>query len=111
MGKWVEVARKDDIAPDSATCVQVGDLRIALYRIGEDEFYATDDVCSHDEASLSEGWFADRYIIECPRHGARFDVRTGKVVRMPAAYPVRTFPIRIDGDRIFVEVNEEEVDG
>ncbi len=107
MGRWVEVANKSDIPSDSAIAVQVGEWRIAIFRVGDNEFYATDDVCTHDEASLAEGWFADRYIIECPRHGARFDVRTGRVVRMPAAYPVRTFPLRLEGDRVWVELPDE----
>ncbi len=103
MGEWIRVGRKEEIPVNGAKVVMVEDSRIAVFRVGEDEFYAIDDVCSHDEASLSEGWFADRYVIECPRHGAWFDIRTGKALRMPAVYPVKTYAVKIEGDEVFVE--------
>lgn len=111
MGEWVCVGKKEEIPVNGAKVVMVEDTPIAVFRIGDNEFYAIEDICSHDEASLSEGWFADKYVIECPRHGAWFDIRTGKALRMPAVYPVRTFAVRIEGDEVFVEWTPAEEEG
>lgn len=112
MGEWIRVGKKDEIPRDGAKVIQIDDTRIAIFRVGEDEFYAIEDLCTHDEASLAEGWFPQPYVIECPRHGAWFDIRTGKVLRMPAIYPVKTYPVKVEGDEVFVEwappVTEEE---
>ncbi|MCS3919892.1 non-heme iron oxygenase ferredoxin subunit [Fervidibacter sacchari] len=103
MGEWIKVGNKDEIPVNGAKVIVVEDTPIAVFRVGDNEFYAIEDTCTHDEASLSEGWFADQYVIECPRHGAWFDIRTGKALRMPAVYPVRTFAVKIEGDEVFVE--------
>ncbi|MCX7968828.1 MAG: non-heme iron oxygenase ferredoxin subunit [Armatimonadetes bacterium] len=108
MGEWIRVGKKEEIPINGAKVVVVEDMPIAVFRVGEDEFYAIEDTCTHDEASLAEGWFADQYLIECPRHGARFDIRTGKAVRMPAVYPVKTFAVKIEGDEVFVEWSNAE---
>ena len=75
---------------------------IALANAGGD-FYALADVCTHDGGPLGEGmlWDTD---IECPRHGARFDIRTGRVMALPAVLPVRTYPVQIEGDEVLVDV-------
>lgn len=103
MGEWLCVGKKDEIPVDGAKVILVEDTRIAVFRLGEDEFYAIEDMCTHDEVSLAEGRFSEPYVIECPRHGAQFDIRTGKALRMPAVYPVKTYPIKIEGDEVFVE--------
>ena len=66
-------------------------------------FYAVDDTCTHDDGPLADGWL-DGNAIECPRHGARFDVTTGKVLCLPAAVAIRSYPVRIDGDQVLVSV-------
>lgn len=83
--------------------VVVGDTEVALFRAGE-EYHAIDDLCSHAEASLSEG---EQYgcIVECPRHGGRFDIRTGKAKHFPAFSPVRTFPLKVEDGGIFIDVD------
>ncbi len=103
MGEWIRVGKKDEIPVNGAKVVFVNEEPIAVFRVGDDEFYAVADTCSHDEASLAEGELVDRYVVECPRHGAWFDIRTGKALRMPAVYPIRTFPVRVEGDEVFVE--------
>lgn len=111
MGRWVKVARKDEIPINGAKKIVVEDTAIAIFRVGEDEFYALEDSCSHAEAPLSGGQFVDKYIIECPRHGAWFDVRTGEALRMPATYPVQTFAIKVEGEEVFVEWTQTEETG
>jgi 3-phenylpropionate/trans-cinnamate dioxygenase ferredoxin subunit len=85
-----------------AIVYQVEDLRIALCRVGS-EIYAVEDLCTHDDGPLGDGRL-DGHAIECPRHGARFDVRDGRVLRMPAAVGVRTFPVHEEGGQVYVEI-------
>lgn len=82
--------------------VIVSGRKIALYNV-DGEIYATDDTCSHAEASLSEGCLRGEEI-ECPRHGARFNVRTGQALSLPAWAPIETFPVKVEGEEIFVQV-------
>ncbi|HWC30577.1 MAG TPA: Rieske 2Fe-2S domain-containing protein, partial [Dehalococcoidia bacterium] len=67
-------------------------------------FFAVDNLCTHDNGPLGEGTLWNG-TIECPRHGARFDVKTGAVKALPAVRPVRTYPVRLDGDEVSVDVD------
>jgi len=95
-------AKVSEVPRGGMKVVETGGLRIALCNV-EGRIYAIEDVCTHDDGPLGEGRL-DGFEAECPRHGARFDVRSGAVTRMPAVVPVRSFPVRIEGDSIFVEV-------
>jgi 3-phenylpropionate/trans-cinnamate dioxygenase ferredoxin subunit len=75
---------------------------ICLTRI-RSEVFAINDVCSHSDASLSEGDISN-FKIECWLHGAEFDVRTGEALTPPAVAPVKTYPVTIDGDSVTVEI-------
>ena len=66
-------------------------------------FFAIDDTCTHDDGPLADGWLEGN-AIECPRHGARFDVKTGKVLCLPAAVPIKSYYVRIEGEEIKVSV-------
>ena len=66
-------------------------------------FFAVDDTCTHDDGPLAEGWLEGN-AIECPRHGARFDVRTGKVLCLPAAVGIRSYPVTVEGDDVKVSM-------
>jgi 3-phenylpropionate/trans-cinnamate dioxygenase ferredoxin subunit len=77
--------------------VTVADEAILLCRTGESEIYAVADRCSHDDAALAGGELVGREIV-CPRHGARFDVTTGAVLKMPAPVGIETFPVRLTDD-------------
>lgn len=72
---------------------EIGDLRVAIYLIAG-KIHATNNVCSHAFALLTDGWLYDT-LVECPLHGAQFDVTTGKVARGPADCPVAVFPTRV----------------
>ncbi|MFW6074354.1 MAG: non-heme iron oxygenase ferredoxin subunit [Chloroflexota bacterium] len=94
------VARVDELKPGEMRLVRIGRQRIGLYNV-EGEFFATDDTCSHEEASLTEGeLFGD--IVECPLHGAAFNVRTGEVEAFPAVVGIATFPVRVVDDEVQV---------
>lgn len=76
---------------------------VALCNV-DGQFYAIDDVCTHDGGPLGEGTLIGDQV-ECPRHGARFDVKTGRVRALPAVLPVRTYEVQVDGDDIKVRVD------
>ena len=99
---WRIVAKATDVAPGSARVIETESRRLALCNTGGG-FYTIDDVCTHDGGSLDQGTL-DGVQIECPRHGARFDVTTGKALCLPAIRPVRTYATRVSGDEIEVEL-------
>jgi len=102
MAEFVTVAKTDDIpAGETRTCA-VNGKELAVCNVGG-TFYAIDDVCTHDGGPLGEGYLEGDQI-ECPRHGARFDVKTGKALTLPAVMPVNAYPVRIQGDDVQVEV-------
>ena len=99
---YVKVAKTSDIPVGSVKVLEVGDRHVAVCNV-EGEFYAIDDVCTHDGGSLDQGEL-EGFEIECPRHMARFDVRNGDVTALPAVIPVDTFPVRVEGDDIELDV-------
>ncbi len=102
-----EVARTDEIPEGEARRFVVNRIEIAVANLGGGEFLAVDDICSHAEASLSEGEVdVDDVTIECPRHGSTFDLRTGKPRSLPATLPVVTFPVKVEGEQILIELDD-----
>jgi naphthalene 1,2-dioxygenase system ferredoxin subunit len=94
---WIRAASRSDLAPGDILGVEVAGHSIALYDV-DGSIFATDNICTHAYARLSDGWL-DGELIECPLHAARFDVRTGKVLDPPATEDLKTFPVRvIDGE-------------
>nr|BAL55771.1 Rieske 2Fe-2S family protein [uncultured Acetothermia bacterium]BAL57084.1 Rieske 2Fe-2S family protein [uncultured Acetothermia bacterium]BAL58793.1 biphenyl dioxygenase [Candidatus Acetothermum autotrophicum] len=102
MSKKIKVATVGELAPGQYKSLEIGDERIALFNIAG-KFYALKDVCTHDGGILTGGTLRG-YIIECPRHGAQFDVRTGAVVRLPAYVGVETYPVSVEGNDIYISV-------
>lgn len=97
---WERVADADEIPANGRKSIFVDDVPVLLLRVGED-YFAIEDVCTHDGQPLTDGPVANGEIT-CPRHGARFDLRTGKPTCMPATEPVRTFTVRVEPDGIYV---------
>ncbi len=98
-----------DLAPGSATRADLkaadgSDVIVAIVHAQDGEFYAMNNICSHGEVSLSEGE-VDGCELECWAHGGRFDVRTGAVTALPPIDPLPTYPVRIEGDRVLVDVD------
>ena len=102
MSGWTKVAKRADVKPDAALVVDAGHTRVALFDIGG-TIFCIEDVCTHDDGPVAEGPVHGD-VIECPRHGARFDIRTGAVLSMPAVVPIRTFPAKVDGDDVLVDL-------
>ena len=97
---FVTVARVGEVPVGGVKVVRVDDQAIALFHL-ESGYFALDDLCTHDGGPLAEGRL-EGDVIECPRHGARFDVKSGAVLCLPATAPVPTYAVRIEGDRIQV---------
>jgi 3-phenylpropionate/trans-cinnamate dioxygenase ferredoxin subunit len=96
------VARLDDIEESIPFATQLADgLRVCLTRAG-DEVFAFEDRCTHRDFALSGGDVMDRCVIECPWHGARFDMRTGEVVRGPATDPLLRLAVRVEDGAVYV---------
>jgi len=101
MAEWVRVAAVSQCGESGCVrAVSAQGEEIVIARWG-DEFFALEDNCSHQDFPLSDGGVEDGQI-ECVFHGARFDLRTGKATQLPAIKGVRTFPVRVEGDDIFV---------
>ncbi len=104
MSDFVRVAREADVPAGTARVVTVDGHSIALCHVDGDAIYAIDNVCSHDGGPLGDGTLhADR--VECPRHGALFDVRSGAAKTLPAVRGVRSYPVRIAGGDVEVALD------
>jgi naphthalene 1,2-dioxygenase ferredoxin component len=100
---WVRAAARSDLAEGEVIGVEVGGRSIALYD-ADGGLFATDNICTHAYACLSDGWL-DREVIECPLHAARFDIRSGKVLDPPATEDLKTYPVRIVDGEIQIRLN------
>ncbi len=96
MSELVAIGSLADLPEGRGVRVEIGDARIAVFRIGSD-VYAVGDRCSHAEASLAEGEVFD-YDVECPRHGSAFDLRSGHPDSLPATKPVPVFATEVGDD-------------
>jgi 3-phenylpropionate/trans-cinnamate dioxygenase ferredoxin subunit len=103
--RTVRVAPIDDLAEGEPRVYQVGELFIVLCRV-KGEVFALEDRCTHDDGPLASGCLHG-YQLECPRHGARFDIRDGSICRMPAYGDVPTFRAITDGTDVLVELPAE----
>lgn len=98
MTDFITVATTDEIQPGERLVIEFGRHWVAIFNVNG-QFYAIEDLCTHDDGPLAEGKL-DGYTIECPRHGACFDIRTGKVLSPPALIDVPAYDVQIVGDEI-----------
>ena len=103
MSEFVPVAREDEVPAGEVKVVHAGDKSLALGHCDDGSWGAIDNVCTHDGGVLGEGELED-CLVECPRHGARFDITTGRALTLPAYIPVDTFPVRVRDGTVVVEV-------
>jgi naphthalene 1,2-dioxygenase system ferredoxin subunit len=99
---WVTVAKRSALAEGEMLGVEAAGKPIVLYNV-EGEIYATDNVCTHAFAMLSEGWL-DGDVIECPLHAGRFEVKTGKGLGPPIPADIKTYKTRLVGDEIQLDL-------
>jgi 3-phenylpropionate/trans-cinnamate dioxygenase ferredoxin component len=103
--RFVKVGLGSDIPEGEVRVFEAEGTGIAIARVNG-KLFAIEDVCTHDDGPLGEGTL-DGCEIECPRHGARFDIRTGAATRMPAVAPVAIFEVKVENGEIFVELETE----
>jgi len=99
MSDWEQVAKVGEIEPGTCKAVDVDGTQVAVFNL-DDDYYAIEDVCTHDGSEISCGIIMGEEII-CSRHGARFCIKTGKVTAPPAYEDIEVFPIKIENDAIF----------
>jgi len=100
MNEYTRVAKVTELADPGKMVVEIDDQLVALFHVGG-KFYALDDVCTHDGGPLAEGELDGCEII-CPRHGARFDIRDGRALTMPATAPTTRHEVKVEGGEVFV---------
>jgi len=101
----IDVCRLEELPPGTMRLVEWDELEIGVFNCNG-EILAIEDRCTHDDGPLAEGEFdQETCTVECPRHGSRFDLHTGRPLTLPAYTPVDTFPVLIEGDLIKLEVD------
>ncbi len=103
MGRVVKVATLEEIPAGRAIIREVDGQSLALARVG-DAVYCIDNVCTHDGGPLGEGELLGTSL-ECPRHGARFDITSGRALSLPAVVPVKSYPVTVEGEAVLVELD------
>jgi metal-sulfur cluster biosynthetic enzyme/nitrite reductase/ring-hydroxylating ferredoxin subunit len=102
MSDFRQVLAVSDVPDPGKTLVEVDGEMVAVFHVGG-SFYAIDDVCTHDGGPLADGELRD-HKIACPRHGAKFDIRTGAALSMPAVRPTRAHDVKVEGDAVWVRL-------
>jgi len=97
---FIRICSVHDIPEGSAKAFHVNGSAVAVYR-SEGKFYASEDICSHEQEHLSEGWLEGE-VIECPRHGAQFSLKTGEALSLPATEPIRIFEVKVEGEDVLM---------
>lgn len=100
MAYFVTVATTDEIPPGERIVVEIGRKWVAIFNV-DNSYYAIEDRCTHDDGPLAEG-ILDGKVIECPRHGACFDITNGKVLSAPALVNVPSYQVRVEGNDVQV---------
>jgi 3-phenylpropionate/trans-cinnamate dioxygenase ferredoxin subunit len=104
--EFVEIAKVDEVGDGDRLFVEIDDQELVVFNIAGD-FFAIGDVCSHDDGPLSDGEI-EKYDVICPRHGARFDVRSGQVTSLPAVIDIPAYPVRVSGKNIEIGIPFKE---
>ena len=100
---WIDAGAADSILREDVGRFEHAGRSYALYRTEDDRYFATDGLCTHERAELADG-FVSGTIIECPMHNGRFDFTTGEAKGAPACVDLATYPVRVEGGRIYLKV-------
>jgi 3-phenylpropionate/trans-cinnamate dioxygenase ferredoxin subunit len=98
--RFVRVGTTSQVPAGRAEVFDVEDRKIAVFRL-PDGYFAIEDICTHDGGPLAEGEIEEDRVV-CPRHGAKFDIKTGTALSFPAVTPVEAYPVRVDGDELWI---------
>ena len=99
---WIEACDADEIEEEDVMRFDHGNQTYAIYRI-DDEYYATDGLCTHEQVHLADGLVMDN-IIECPKHNGRFDIRTGAAKGAPVCVNLKTYPVRVEDGKVLINI-------
>jgi naphthalene 1,2-dioxygenase ferredoxin component len=99
---WIDISAADKLPEDDVIGVQAEGKDLALYYV-EGQVYATDNLCTHGHARLCDG-FLEGFEIECPLHQGKFDIRDGKPLCQPVVEAIRSYPVRIENGRVFIDL-------
>ncbi|GAA4850352.1 MocE family 2Fe-2S type ferredoxin [Paenibacillus vulneris] len=101
--EWLEVCHMEDIGLEDVIRFDHDDRTFAVYRTDKGEYFATDGYCTHEKIHLSNGLVMGS-VIECPKHNGRFDIKTGAAKRAPVCVDLKTYPVKIENDKIFIQL-------
>ena len=104
MGQWVRACAAEEIEPEDLIRFDHDERTFAIYRSPDDQFYCTDGLCTHEFVHLADGLVMD-HVIECPLHNGQFDYRTGEALRAPACEALHTYPVKLEGGEVFIEID------
>jgi 3-phenylpropionate/trans-cinnamate dioxygenase ferredoxin subunit len=104
MAPWVEACGVDDVERESVIRFDKGNRSFAVYRSPDGDFYCTDGLCTHEAVHLADGLVMDCEV-ECPKHSGTFDYRTGAAKRLPPCITLRTYPVRVEGGRVLIDMS------
>jgi 3-phenylpropionate/trans-cinnamate dioxygenase ferredoxin subunit len=103
---WIGACKAEDVEREDVRRWDHDNRSFAIFRTSDDQYYVTDDICTHEYAHISDG-FVDGTTIECPRHAGCFDIRTGAALNPPACANLKTFRAKLEGGIVYVRVDDE----
>ena len=102
MSNWIKACMANEIEPEDVRRFDHEGRTFAIYRTGDDKFYATDGLCTHQKVHLADGFVMDN-IIECPKHNGRFDFTTGQAKGAPVCVNLKTYPVKVEAGEVFIQ--------
>jgi 3-phenylpropionate/trans-cinnamate dioxygenase ferredoxin subunit len=103
MAQWIEACAAGDIDEEDVRRFDHGGKIFAIYRSPDNKYYATDGICTHEHAFLTDGLVMDN-IIECPKHNGRFDYRTGAAKGAPVCVNLKTYPVKVEAGKVMIDI-------
>jgi 3-phenylpropionate/trans-cinnamate dioxygenase ferredoxin subunit len=104
---WMAVCLEGEVAREDVLEVDGAGRNLAIYRTADGRYYATDGLCTHEQARLADGLVMG-CMIECPKHNGRFDFTTGKATRRPARIDLKTYPVKVESGTVFVHIGASD---
>jgi 3-phenylpropionate/trans-cinnamate dioxygenase ferredoxin subunit len=103
MPQWVQTCAANDIDAEDVKRFDHSGRTFAIYRSPDDEYFATDGLCTHEKVHLADGLVMDN-IIECPKHNGRFDYRTGQAKGAPVCVDLKTYAVKVEAGKVFIDL-------
>lgn len=103
MTNWIEVCASDDIEEEDLIRFDCDGRTFAIYRSPDNEYFATDGLCTHENVHLEDGLVIDD-VIECPKHNGRFNYKTGEALAAPVCVDLKTYPVKVEGGSVFIDL-------